>query len=108
MKFLIQLVSTIVVCLILQMFLPWWSIAVGAAGVAYVVGNKGSTSFLGGFVSIALLWGLFALYLDIKTNSILTDKINQLLPLNAFILTTLVGGIVGGFAALTGALAKSR
>ncbi|MBX2916351.1 MAG: hypothetical protein KF856_13855 [Cyclobacteriaceae bacterium] len=108
MKFFIQLVATMLICLILQFFLPWWSIAIGAAGVAYVVGNKSLNSFLAGFVAIALLWVGYALTIDLKTNSILTEKINQLLPLNSFILTMLAGGLVGGFAALTGALFKLK
>ncbi len=108
MKFLVQLTATVVVCLGLQLILPWWSIAVGAAGVAFVVGNKGLKSFVAGFLAIALLWGVFALSIDLQTKAILTDKINQLLPLHALVLTMLVGGLVGGFAALTGALIKSR
>jgi len=108
MKFVVQVLATIVVCLILQLLLPWWSIAIGAAGVAYFSGNKGLISFMAGFLGIALLWSVFAVYIDIKTNSILTDKINQLLPLNAFVLTAMVGGLVGGFAALTGALFKTK
>lgn len=108
MKFFVQVTSTTVVCLILQLFLPWWSIAIGAFGVAYFAGNKSFISFLAGFIAIALLWSVFAFYLDFKTDSILTAKVNQLLLVNAFILTALVGALVGGFAALTGALIKSR
>jgi hypothetical protein len=108
MKFITQLIATMLACVILQLFFPWWSIAIGAAGVAYLVGNKSFNSFIAGFIAIALLWIGFALILDLKTNSILTHKINQLLPLNSFILTMGVGGLVGGFAALTGALFKSR
>lgn len=108
MKFLLQVLITLISCLLLQFVLPWWSIAIGAAGVAYLAGNKGFISFIAGFLSIALLWGLFAFYIDLTTSSILTDKVNQLLPVNAFALTILVGGLVGGFAALTGALLKSK
>jgi|JI9StandDraft_1071089.scaffolds.fasta_scaffold451539_1 hypothetical protein len=108
MKFFIQVISTIIVCLVLQLFLPWWSITIGAFGVAYFTGNKSFISFLAGFIAIVLLWSVFAFYLDFKTDSILTAKVNQLLPINAFLLTALVGALVGGFAALTGTLFKSR
>lgn len=108
MKFFIQVTTTVVVCLVLQLFLPWWSIALGAFGVAYFAGNKSFISFLAGFIAIALLWSVFAFYLDFKTDSILTAKVNQLLPVNAFVLTALVGALVGGFAALTGALIKAK
>jgi hypothetical protein len=108
MKFLIQLVATALVGFVLQSFFPWWTLAIGAFCVAYSVGNKSLISFTAGFLGSAILWLVVALYLDQTTHSIITDKVNKLLPLNAFILTTLVGGLVGGFSALSGSLAKAR
>jgi hypothetical protein len=49
-----------------------------------------------------------AFYIDQTTHSILTEKVNKLLPLNSLLITTLIGGLVGGFAALTGALLKQK
>ena len=108
MKFAIQLVVTSVVCFILQSFLPWWTIAVGAFTVAYLLGNKGLPSFAAGFIGVAILWIWMAFYIDALTHSILTEKINRLLPINAFLATLLVGGLVGGFASLTGSLMRSK
>ncbi len=108
MKFIIQLLITIIVCFILQSFLPWWTMAVGAFTVAYLVGNKGFPAFIAGFIAVAILWLGMAFYIDALTNSILTEKINRLLPINAFVATLIVGGLVGGFASLTGALMKSK
>lgn len=108
MKFIIQVLITIVVCFILQSFLPWWTMAVGAFTVAYLVGNKGFPAFVAGFIAVAFLWLGMAFYIDALTHSILTEKINRLLPINAFVATLIVGGLVGGFASLTGALMKSK
>ena len=108
MKFIIQLLITIIVCFILQSFLPWWTMAVGAFTVAYLVGNKEFPAFIAGFIAVAILWLGMAFYIDALTNSILTEKINRLLPINAFVATLIVGGLVGGFASLTGALMKSK
>ncbi len=108
MKFILQLLITIIVCFILQSFLPWWTMAVGAFTVAYLVGNKGFPAFIAGFIAVAILWLGMAFYIDALTNSILTEKINRLLPINAFVATLIVGGLVGGFASLTGALMKSK
>jgi hypothetical protein len=63
---------------------------------------------LAGLIGVGTLWLAMAIYIDYSTHSILTEKINKLLPLNAFLLTTLVGGLVGGLSALSGALVKSR
>lgn len=108
MKFLIHVIATVMIGFVLQSFLPWWTMAVGAFTVAYLLGNKGLPSFVAGFCGVALLWVGMAFYIDALTHSILTEKINRLLPLNAFVLTLLVGGLVGGFASLTGALLKGK
>lgn len=108
MKFIAQIVSTLVVCLVLQYFLPWWTLVLGAAAAGYYFGNKGYLSFLAGFLGAGLLWFAAALSKDLASHSLLTQKVNQLLPVNAFILTVLVGGLVGGFAALTGSSLKTR
>ncbi|MBK7652968.1 MAG: hypothetical protein IPJ20_22600 [Flammeovirgaceae bacterium] len=108
MKFITQLIVTSVVCFILQSFLPWWTIAVGAFTVAYLLGNRGFSSFAAGFIGVAILWIGMAFYIDVLTHSILTEKINRLLPINAFVATLLIGGLVGGFASLTGSLVRSK
>ncbi len=108
MKFIIQLLITTAVCFILQSFLPWWTMAVGAFTVAYLMGNKGFPSFLAGFLGVAVLWIGMAFYIDALTHSILTEKINRLLPINAFLATLIVGGLVGGFASLTGSMMRSK
>lgn len=108
MKFFIQLITTSIVCFVLQTFLPWWTMAVGAFAVSYLMGNKSWVAFMAGFVGVAFLWVGMAFYIDSLTDSILTEKINRLLPVNAFVLTLLIGGLVGGFASLTGALISSR
>ena len=80
--------------------------AIGAFLVGFVFSNSGFKSFLSGFIAIGVLWLGLALYVDNATHSILTEKISQLFPLNLFVLTTLIGGLVGGFASMTGALLK--
>ncbi len=108
MKFIVHLIATLIICFTLQSFLPWWTMAVGSFAVAYVAGNKGFPSFAAGFLGVGLLWLGFAFYMDVLTHSILTEKINRLLPINSFILTLLIGGLVGGFASLTGSLIRSK
>lgn len=106
MKFLIQIVITAVVCFMFQKLFPWWSMAIGAFLVGFIFSNTGPKSFLAGFLAIGLLWLGLAIYVDYSTQSILTEKVAQLFPLNLFLLTSLIGGLVGGFASLTGSLIK--
>lgn len=108
MKFIYQVIITALMAFVLQSFLPWWTLAIAAAGAGYYFGNKGLLSFFAGFLGVGLLWLGMAIFIDVSTQSILTEKINRILPLNSFVLTVLIGGLVGGFAALTGALIKSK
>ncbi|MBI1767997.1 MAG: hypothetical protein HY015_11100 [Bacteroidetes bacterium] len=108
MKFLYQTLATILGCLLAQYFLPWWTMAIAAFGFGYFFRNKGTLSFLAGFVSVGALWLIMAYTIDKSTQSLLTDKINKLFPLNVFLLMVIVGGLVGGFAALTGALMNPK
>lgn len=108
MKFLAQVLVTVVICFLVQTFFPWWTLAVVCVVVGYGFRQGGFSSFMAGFLGLALLWVGMAMVIDHQTNSILTEKINRLLPVNAFLLTGLIGALVGGFASLTGALAAAK
>ena len=97
------MIITVVLCFALQYFLPWWTVAVGAAIAGYAAGNKLWIAFLAGFAGGALLWLTVAFYSDLTTHSILTEKVNRLMPMSSMLMTTLIGGLVGAFAGLTGA-----
>jgi len=103
MKFLFQILAVVIVCFLLQSFLPWWSMAVGSFAMGYLFNNGGSKSFLAGVLGVGLLWFTMSYYIDQTTHSILSEKVGKLLPVNPFLLTALIGGLVGGLSALTGA-----
>ena len=111
MNFLKQTLLTAALCLILQYFLPWWTLVLGAFGAGFWFGNKGWVSFLAGMTGVALLWFLAAMYIDVQTQSVLTEKVARLFPTKTpallFLLTSIIGGLPGGFAALTGSLIRS-
>ncbi len=104
MKFLYQLIATIIISFLLQYFLPWWTMAIGTFALGYFFSNKGFISFCAGFLGVGILWLGMAMFIDASNQSILSEKINRLLPLNVFVLTTLIGGLVGGLASLAGTL----
>lgn len=107
MKFLLQLVLTAALSAILQTFLPFWVIAPAAFGVSMIFACSGFVSFINGFLSIALLWGIMAYTIDAQTSSILTSKIAAVFSLSSGLLVlvvAIIGGLLGGFSALTGCL----
>jgi len=108
MKFLYQTIATILGCFAVQYFLPWWTMAIVAFAFGYFFQNKGALSFLAGFIGVGLLWFIVAYRIDASSQSLLTEKINRIFPLNVFILMVAVGGLVGGFAALTGSLMNPK
>lgn len=108
MKFFLQILATAIACLVVQYFLPWWTLAVAALLVGYYFHNSAGMSFIAGFLGVSMLWLAMSYYVDFTTQSILTAKMNKLLPLNVFVMSALIGGLVGGLAALTGTLIRGK
>lgn len=106
MKFLIQVVLTILLSYLAEQCLPWWTIGICAAVVAMGLPLNRITAFWGGFTAIGLLWMIVATLIDARTNGILSSKITPLLGFQSatllILLTGLVGGLVGGLGALSG------
>ena len=104
MKFLTQLLAILVFGFVLEMFLPWWSIAIAAAIGGYVLKTK--ANFVAGFLGIALLWTIKGLLIDLQSSTALADQVAGvfMLPHKSllYLITAVIGGLVGGFAAWTG------
>ena len=111
MKFFAKIILTAASCYIAELFFPWWIIAVCAFVVNLFLPTKGFNAFLSGFLGVGLLWLIFAWLIDIDTSSLLTDKIANQFGLNSssllVALTGMVGGVVGGFAAMSGSLFRN-
>ncbi len=110
MKFVIAVVLTALCGFAFPLYLWWWSFAIAAFLVALILKQSPSKSFLAGFVGIALLWLVQAMILDAGNDHLLSHKVALLLPFGgsgiALLITTgLIGGLVGGMAALTGSYA---
>lgn len=109
---LIQFILTAIITWLAQLFLPWWSLVIIAGIIALFFTHKyGATSFFVGFLSVGLVWFLAAfMATNGVDNQILPAKMGELfggLSRMSLILTTAaIGGIMGGFGALTGSLGK--
>lgn len=107
MRFILAVLLTAALSFIAGLYLPWWSIAPVAFLVALLLRLRIGYGFLAGFLGIFLCWGLLAFWIDLKNESILSRKIAQIFPLEGsaallILVTALVGGLVGGFAAMAG------
>jgi hypothetical protein len=108
MKFMLQLIAIALLAYILELFLPWYSIALAAFAIGFLL--KSRANFLAGFLAIGLVWFFAAWLLDHASSSDLADRVALIFPVKQksllFLVTALIGGLVGGFAALTGSLLK--
>jgi hypothetical protein len=108
-KFIIQTVIIALLAYLLELFFPWWSIAIAA-----VIGGlflRSDANFWAGFCGIGILWLTASLVIDITSANDLTAKVSAILHLNQtilFIVTTLIGALVGGMASYTGSLVTRR
>ncbi len=106
MKFLIGVVATILLGGIFQTFFPFWSLAVAAFIVAMFVGGNGIRAFFYGLIAGLLLWGGYALFIDLANEGILSSRFGNLVgglgrPI-VLLLTALIGGLISALGALTG------
>ena len=111
-NFIIQLLITLFISGLSQLFLPWWSLALVCGLVALLFNYKYAyTSYLAGFLSLFLLWTCYALWIYAgDQGSILPNKMGDLFGgLSGFGLAAVAGliaGVLGGLGALTGTLGR--
>ena len=110
MNRLLQIFATAILALAFQYFLPWWTLSIPAALVAFFYGNKAGQSFVNGSIAIAGLWLITAGVILLNTGSTLPAQIGGLFPgassISVFVLTAIAGGLTGGLSALTGYLLR--
>jgi hypothetical protein len=103
---LLKIIFTATIAFLLQNIFPWWSAAVAAFLIAFILYTKPGSSFLAGFLGIALLWIIWAFLANYSNDGVLASRVAAIfsLPNNALLLliTSLIGGLAGGFAAMTG------
>jgi hypothetical protein len=109
-RFFIQMLIIIILASVLELLLPWWSIAIAAFAGGYAF--RTNANFIAGMLSIGLLWLVTSFIIDLSSAAPLTEKVAAIFSVSKpilFLLTSLVGGVVGGFAAMAGsALRKDR
>lgn len=109
MKFLLQVLIIAVLAFLLELFLPWWCIAIAAFMGGLVFNTR--ANFGAGFLAIALLWTLGALFMNFEAAAPLTGKVAMIFMVNTpllYLVTAIIGGLVGGFAAMTGSALNKR
>ena len=107
MRFFLAVILTALLSFTAGLYLPWWSIAVCAFIVSVLIFQPPFKAFLAGFAGVFLLWLIFSWSIDASNDHILSQRIAQIFPLGGIsflliLVTSLVGGLVAGLAALSG------
>ncbi len=113
MKFITSLILTALLSFGACLYLPWWSIAIAAFIVAALIPQKPGKAFLTAFLALFLLWGALSFWLSNNNEHLLAHKVSLLIlkmdsPYLLILATALIGGLVAGFAALTGSYLRKR
>lgn len=111
MKFIFSTLLIALLSFAVCLYLPWWSIAIISFGVAALIPQRPVLAFITGFIAIFLFWAILSFWLSNNNGHILAHKISQLIinsdrPFLLILLTGLIGGLVAGFAAITGSLLR--
>lgn len=107
------LTATIVVlAFIMGYFFEWWTVAIAAFIGGAIFGTSSGETFAKGTAAVTTLWLLMTWYYHFSTQGILSNKIAQILPVGGNVglliaATVLIGGIVGGWGAMSGFLVRN-
>lgn len=111
-NFLIQFLLTLILTLVAQLFLPWWSLVVIAAIIGLFFTYKyGVVSFFAGFLAVGVLWFISTMWLSSGTeNQVLANRVGELFGgmsrIYLVYTTAMLGAILGGLAAMTGTFGR--
>jgi hypothetical protein len=109
MKFAIQFIIIFILAYILELFLPWYAIAI-AAFLGGLINSR--FNFFAGFLAIALLWTLKAGIIESASSSDLADRVALIFPVKQkallYLVMAVLGGLVGGFAAMAGSALRRK
>ncbi len=97
---------------LLSLYFSWYAYAIAFGLLAYLM-NLQQKPFLIGFISGGLMWLLSAIWVAQTNPSSLPQKMASVLPLGGktwliYVLTMLIGGVMGGIWTLVGSKLRRK
>ena len=103
--------AILVLGVLAQLMFPWWSSAIVALWVGFWVADSPSKSYAYGFAAMLLMWSIYATIQSSANGGLITTAFSnvfggKLSGTQLIWATGFVGGLVGGFGAMTGTLLR--
>lgn len=111
--FIIKILIIAILSFLGTLFLPWYTPFIVAFLTGITFSNKPGNNFLAGVLGVGLFWLSYALFLDIRNEHLLSGKVAALFSDSLgtqitggvlLMLTTFLGALLGGLAAMAGAM----
>src|SRR5436305_3116291 len=83
MRFILATLLIATIGFIAGVYLPWWSIAIVSFLIVLLIPLTAGKGFLAGFTGIFILWAFIASWIDIKNESLLSQKVAELFHLGS-------------------------
>ncbi len=109
MRLLLSVIGIILFGFLAQLFLPWWSLMLVAAAVAFLTKVPPLAGFWSGLLAGIILWGIYAAVINSGNDGLLASKIGALFggpAMMVVFMTALWGGLTGALGALCGSLLR--
>lgn len=106
MKLIVRIIAISILTYFISPFGSWWICMASAFIVCFISPSSGLNAFIAGFLGTGLVWLGHAWNLDVMNESNFSTKVAEVMqmgePLILILVSGAVGGLSGGFAALTG------
>lgn len=108
MKFFLRLILIGFFSYFLSFIAPWWIITIIGFSFGLLLPGLSFIVFISGFLGVGIIWMGYAWKLDSENDSRFSMMIGEMLimndPMLLVVLVGIVGGLCGGFSAMTGSL----
>ena len=116
MKFIISIILcalTTYCSFMYSEYTPWWLFAVGAFLVGLALPQKSWLSWMAGFLAVFICWSILNANFDNKSSTSFIGQMAEVLKIGKsgtplIFISAAFGGLIGGFAMLTGNLLRSK
>ncbi len=110
MKKIFTLLSIALAAYLIELWMPWWGIAITCFLIGLVVPQRVGEAFVVGFIAIFCFWGGYAFIIDQQNEAILSTRVAQIFqllsPVLLILVTAFIGGLTGGASTMTGVLLR--